>query len=107
MLALDIHSRWLPDYLVECGISDCMNLVLFHTILERRESTTDETEAIFLHASLRPNQVDETIPLRLQNHQSQLLNIRVGSRNAYALQPLQRTIKQIMDEATSSPSEQP
>lgn len=101
MLSLDIHSRWLPDYLVECDISDCMNLVLFHTILERRESTTDDTEAIFLHASLRPNQVDETIPLRLQNHQSQLLNIRVGSRNAEIPKPIQKTIKQIMDEAST------
>jgi hypothetical protein len=76
-----------------------MNLVLFHTILERQSDTTDTTEVIFLHASLRPNQVDETIPLRLQNHHSQLLNIRVGSRNAETPKPLQKTIKQIMDEA--------
>jgi hypothetical protein len=88
MLSSDICSRWLPDYLVECDISDCMNLVLFHTILETRES---DTEAIFLHASA-PHHIDhdETIPLRLVNHQSQLLNIRVGSRNAETPRPLQK-----------------
>jgi hypothetical protein len=100
LLAFDIHSRWLPDYLVECDIGDCMNLVLFHTILETRQSATiDATEVIFLHASTHHNDHDETIPLRLINYQSQLLNIRVGSRNAETPRPLQKTIKQIMDEA--------
>jgi len=105
LLSLEIQSRWLPDYLIECDISDCMNLVLFHTILETRQpDKTDATEVIFLRASAHHVDNidhDETIPLRLENYQSQLLNVRVGSRNAETPRPLQKTIKQIMDEAKS------
>jgi hypothetical protein len=86
----NMRSRWLPDDVVQPNIGGYMDLIVFQTIPIAKE-------IVFSPVSLQ-REMDQ-FPFRLEPHLDKLLSVEVHSKNAKTPKPLQKTVREIMDEA--------
>jgi hypothetical protein len=85
-----MRSRWLPDNVSLCDIGSYMDLIVFETVPIRKE-------IVFSPVSLQREMA--VLPFPLEPHLDRLLNIEVHAKNTTSLKPLQKTVREIMQEA--------